>query len=182
MSLVLSRHHTLPALEREFQHLAAAQDQHGQQISKLQRQLAEIDQRLGGVATGGVAGGGDSATRPTDAPLEGPVDLIDDPVEVPLVAGPELAMSGPHVAGVNAGFGQVVLCDPTGGGFTVNLPAAEAQHAGHRIVVKNASGSTNAITVSAAAGQTVDGSASTTITSAYGKLELVCDGSDWWSV
>ena len=65
-----------------------------------------------------------------------------------------------------AANGETVLCDPTGGAFTVNLPPAVLGDAD--IIVKNASASTTAITVDADAAETIDGSATATIASRSG--------------
>lgn len=78
-------------------------------------------------------------------------------------------------------YGELVLCDPTGGGFTINLPTAVGC-TGRQIGVKNASASGNTITVDAFGSETIDGTASTTITSGLTAITLVSDGSDWWII
>jgi hypothetical protein len=80
-------------------------------------------------------------------------------------------------------YGEVVRCDPTGGGFTVTLPsAAAAGAAGRQIIVKNASSSTNTITVDGDGSETIDGSSTKTIATAYGTMNLVSDGANWLSI
>jgi hypothetical protein len=55
-----------------------------------------------------------------------------------------------------AGFGDIVLCDPTGGAFTVTLPEITSQDVGKRVTVKNYSVSMNAIYVVGKNGETID--------------------------
>lgn len=81
----------------------------------------------------------------------------------------------------NAQPGDLVRCDPTGGGFTVTLPAIGTSNKGFPITVKNQSASTNTITIARTGGDTIDGAAaSTTITTARGVLRFVSDGTGDW--
>jgi hypothetical protein len=81
--------------------------------------------------------------------------------------------------------GEVVRCDPSGGGFTVTLPAipTTATLRDIDIVIKNVTSSTNTITIAAAGSDTIDGAASVTITTARGSVSLVAipsgSASDW---
>ena len=80
-----------------------------------------------------------------------------------------------------ARYYDCVMCDPTAGGFTVTLPAAAKLN--RLIVVKNASGSTNTITIEADGDDLVDGASSITITTANGSAMLFSDGrGGWWTV
>jgi hypothetical protein len=67
----------------------------------------------------------------------------------------------------HAKFGEVVLCDPTSGAFTVYLPSPTAQDAGKRVTVKNYSTSTNHITVKDNSGATIDKLSSIFLAIAY---------------
>jgi hypothetical protein len=67
-------------------------------------------------------------------------------------------------------MGDAVMADPTGGAFTVILQYAKETDLYKVITVKNNSASTNAITIVAAQDGTIDGAASATITTAWGKL------------
>jgi hypothetical protein len=80
-----------------------------------------------------------------------------------------------HSALVNT----IVLCNRAGT-VAVTLPTPTANR---QIVVKDISGAaeTNTITVNSSSGN-VDGSASQTITSNYGSLTFVGDGSNWWAI
>ena len=77
-----------------------------------------------------------------------------------------------------ARYGELVRADPTGGGFTVNLPTAYSV-TGRIIGIKNASASTNTITIDGSGAETIDGAATATITVAQVSLILVSDGSNW---
>lgn len=78
-----------------------------------------------------------------------------------------------------AGYGELVLCNPTGAGFTVNLPAAVL--GGKPIIVKNDSTSTNNITIDGAGAETIDGA--TTLVSAVSRaaIRLVPGTGVWYS-
>ncbi len=75
---------------------------------------------------------------------------------------------------------DVVLCNQSAA-ITVTLPSA-ANANGRILTIKDKSGSaaTNNITVSGA--NTIDGTASKVINTAYGVLRLVSDGSNWFSI
>lgn len=81
-------------------------------------------------------------------------------------------------AAYTAAAWDLVRCDPSGGGFTVNLPTAVGR-GGEGIIVKNVTTSTNAITVDGNAAETIDGSATATLNTARGVLRLVSDGGNW---
>ena len=79
-----------------------------------------------------------------------------------------------------AQLGELVLCDPAAGAFTVTLPKLDREHHGQTLTVKHATASATAITIRGAAGQTIDGQASVSI-SAYGSARLVADDQrGWW--
>lgn len=102
-------------------------------------------------------------------PFTGNFDLVNDPQKAVTVT------SATHSASSNT----VVLCNRAGT-VAVTLPAPTANS---QIVVKDISGAaeTNTITVTSASGN-VDGSASQTITSNYGSLSFIADGTNWWAL
>lgn len=74
---------------------------------------------------------------------------------------------------------QIVRANPTGGGFSVTLPAA-ASFAGQTIFVKNVSDSLNVVTVLPSGADTVDGSASVPLNGERFSVGFTSDGvSDW---
>ena len=81
----------------------------------------------------------------------------------------------------NAAGNEYVLCDATGGVFSVNLPAA-ASNTNALIVVKKIDASANAITIDANLSETIDGSLTQLLSTQYDALTLVCDGSNWFIV
>lgn len=82
-----------------------------------------------------------------------------------------------------AAYGETVRCDPSGAGFTVNLPTAVGR-AGrdNDITIKNVTTSTNAITVDGDSGETIDGSATLSMTTARQSVTLRSDGANWMIV
>jgi len=73
----------------------------------------------------------------------------------------------------------LVNCDPTGGAFSLTLPAAFNLR-GQSIVVKNVTTSANAITINPSGGDTIDGAPFGSIASSKGSNTYVSDGvSDW---
>jgi hypothetical protein len=75
--------------------------------------------------------------------------------------------------------GDVLLCDATGGAFTVTLPAA-AGVSGQSISVKKTDASANAITVDGNGSETIDGAATLALSTRYAAVTLWSDGSNWW--
>lgn len=72
---------------------------------------------------------------------------------------------------------DVVLCNPSAGGFYVGLPDPKAS-IGAQILVKNDSDSSNTITVAPRVGK-IDGASQRTITSARASLWLLSTGLEW---
>jgi hypothetical protein len=75
-------------------------------------------------------------------------------------------------------IGQLLLCNPTGGAFAVQLPSAANRH-GLEVGVKNITASTNAITITPVAGETIDGAASYAMTVGYTAITMLSDGENW---
>lgn len=77
-----------------------------------------------------------------------------------------------------AAVGDLVRCDPSGGGFIVNLPTAVG-NLNTGLVVKNVTSSTNTITITPNGGQTIDGDANFVISIGRQSITLASDGSNW---
>jgi len=75
-----------------------------------------------------------------------------------------------------------IPCDPTAGGFTVTFPANTALLKGRIFTLINASASTNTLTVAFADGSTINGAATTTLSTAWGHLKIAANGSNKWYV
>lgn len=75
----------------------------------------------------------------------------------------------------------VILADATSAAVTVNLPAA-ATNAGRMLVVKKIDSTANLVTIDGNGAETIDDSATQTITTQYTSLSLLCDGTEWWII
>lgn len=67
---------------------------------------------------------------------------------------------------------------------TINLPAAATAKDGAEFIIKDATGSAGAnnITVDPNGTETIDGSATKAISTNYGSMRIVCDGSNWATI
>lgn len=81
-----------------------------------------------------------------------------------------------------ARWGEIILCDPSGGAFQVFLPRADKSHAGQRIIIKNSSGSANTITVLAGSSTKIDNGATLVIAAVRATMIVEFDGKNWWKV
>jgi hypothetical protein len=92
-------------------------------------------------------------------------------------------MRGPFVGVQNANPADVMQCDPSGGGFPINLPAVTAFNRGQTIIIKNITGSVNAIAVTPNGADTIDGvAAAVNIATGFASLTLVSDGASGWAI
>lgn len=75
---------------------------------------------------------------------------------------------------------NIIFCDTSSNGITVTLSSADCV-AGRQIVIKDTGNAgSNNITVNTEGSETIDGSASDSISTNYGVLHLVSDGSNWF--
>jgi hypothetical protein len=72
----------------------------------------------------------------------------------------------------------VYLVDSTNGSVTVTLPSASSTY-GQVCMVKHKAG-TNAVSVAAPAGSTIDGASSVSLTTANAARQIISDGSNWY--
>jgi len=94
--------------------------------------------------------------------------------------GPRWNVTAVATSVVTAQLGDLQRCDPSGGAFAVNLPAVTAGNEGAEIIVKNVTASVNAITITPAGADTIDGAATLVINTARGVARIVSNGvSDW---
>jgi len=77
-----------------------------------------------------------------------------------------------------------ILANATSGAFTVTLPAADTPGAcnGMIVFVKKTDNSTNAVTVAAATGDSIESAGSKTLTKQYDALQLISNGVHVWFV
>ena len=71
--------------------------------------------------------------------------------------------------------------DATAAAFAVTLPAALNMQ-GRQIAVKKIDASGNAVTVTAAGSDTIDGSATSSLAAQWNKVHLISNGVDTWEV
>lgn len=78
---------------------------------------------------------------------------------------------------------ELLLVDPFNAAVTITLPVA-ADNDRAQCIIKNTTGSTNTITIEAQPGETIDGAATTSISSARGVVNLIADkvNKDWMTV
>lgn len=81
-------------------------------------------------------------------------------------------------ANYNASINDVVLCDTSGGGFTVTLPDATASLGGV-VTVKKMSSDSNTLTISRLGADTVEGATTAAFTVQYTSLSLIAFGTNW---
>lgn len=77
---------------------------------------------------------------------------------------------------------HIVQCDPSSAAFTITLTAANTLGAGKVFVIKNATTSTNAITVDGNGSETIDGDTTYAMTIPYGSITIYTDGSNWFII
>lgn len=83
-------------------------------------------------------------------------------------------------ANYTASYGEIVLCDTSANSVTVTLPTAES---GMRVSAQNIlSSSGNNMVIEPSDGAAIDGETSLTRGTEGVGNELVCDGTDWWTV
>lgn len=73
---------------------------------------------------------------------------------------------------------DVILCDASGGGFTISLPTA-AGRSGKVFYVKKTDTSSNLVTIDPNGAQTLDGLTTRTIAIQYSVVVAVSDGTNW---
>ena len=83
---------------------------------------------------------------------------------------------------LTTGNDHTLDCNATGGAFAVTLPAANSVPAGWEYVVKKTDSSANAVTLTAAGTDKIDGAATFALSAQYKYARVVCDGSANWRV
>lgn len=81
---------------------------------------------------------------------------------------------------VAADQNKIILCDATGGAFTLTLTAAATLGSRFRFTAIKIDSSANAITVDGNASETINGATTFSIGKQYQSTTFVCDGSTWY--
>ena len=76
---------------------------------------------------------------------------------------------------------DVILCDASGGAFSVTLPAV-ASSAGQVYTIKKTDSGGNAVTIDGNASETIDGATTKALASQYKYATVACDGAVWWII
>ena len=76
---------------------------------------------------------------------------------------------------------RVILCDATGGVFTVTLPPAQDMW-NKDIVIKKIDVSANAVTVDGDGAETIEGSATQSLASQYDAIHIISNGTAWYKI
>ncbi|TWT61706.1 hypothetical protein [Rubinisphaera italica] len=76
---------------------------------------------------------------------------------------------------------EVILCDASGGAFTITLPSA-VDLFGRQYTIKRTNSGVNDVTLGTTSSQTIDGQTTQVLGSQYDKLTVVSDGSNWMIV
>lgn len=81
---------------------------------------------------------------------------------------------------VAADQNKIILCDATGGAFTLTLTAAATLGSRFRFTAIKTDSSSNAITVDGNAAETINGATTFSISKQYQSATFVCNGSTWY--
>lgn len=74
-----------------------------------------------------------------------------------------------------------IICNASGGSFTITLPAA-ASHTDRVYNIKKIDSSANTITVDGNSSETIDDSTTAILTTQYESITIQSDGSEWWII
>jgi hypothetical protein len=72
-----------------------------------------------------------------------------------------------------------IMCDASGGGFTITLPAA-ASHTGRVYHIKKIDLSGNIVTVDGNSSETIDDATTAVLTTQYESITIQSDGDEWF--
>lgn len=111
---------------------------------------------------------------------EATIDLASSPDHVSLRARGGARFARKTVTGAYTLTVQdyILLCNATGGTYTITLPAASGLD-GLIFFIKKTDSSGNAVTVDGNGSETIDGATTKTLSAQYATLQVVCDGSNW---
>lgn len=76
---------------------------------------------------------------------------------------------------------ELILCSTSGGAFALTLPAASSAP-GKSFKIQKTDSSSNALTISRAGSDTINGATSITLTVQYESTELISDGTSAWAI
>jgi hypothetical protein len=74
-----------------------------------------------------------------------------------------------------------IMCDASGGGFTITLPAATS-HTGRVFHIKKIDSSGNVVTVDGNSSETIENATTVVLTTEGESITIQCDGDEWWII
>ncbi len=77
---------------------------------------------------------------------------------------------------------KLVLCDASGGAFTINLQAAATAGDGFSMSFKKTDSSGNAVTIDPSGSESIEGVGSYDLNSQSDVIDIACDGTQWWII
>ena len=135
--------------------------------------MAQIGSSIGLGGNGGGGGGGGDITG-----VVAGTGLMGGGLSGTVTLDAAVSVTPIKTANYTASIGELVRCDPTGGGFTVTLPAA-AGLTGKSLTIKNSSDAVDDIVIEPAGSDTIDGQPDITIQSARAALTFLSNGTNW---
>lgn len=176
----LSRLQLLSQADNPLGILASTLEKHGILLGKLIHEVG-----LGNILYGIESPDTDVATHAASASAHhvkytdaAAVSAVEGEATLVLSGGlaiPTVAKTGTYTATASD---HVILCDASGGAFTVTLPAASGVP-GTVYHIKKTDSSGNAVTVDGNASETIDGDTTKVIGTQYDSMMIICDGSNW---
>lgn len=133
------------------------------------------DEAFDEIASGGAGVVLIDTAEPTK-PATGQIWLDTDATGTGTAVLPVVTKTSGYTATTSDG---IILCDASGGSFSVTLPAA-ASNTGRRYYVKKIDATANIVTVDGNGVETIDDSATVLLSSQYDAVTIACDGSEWW--
>lgn len=76
-------------------------------------------------------------------------------------------------------YGKTILCDASGGSFTITLPAAASAGDRFPLKIKKIDSSSNTVTIDGNSSETIDGALSVILNSKNQSIEIDCDNTNW---
>ena len=150
--------------------------------------VSETDLTSGGGAVSAVANGSNNRiiTFSSSDAINGEANMTYDGTTITLNdnvktgGGMNNTVSSVKTSGATLSVDEhIILADPSGGAFTLTLPAVSGL-AGTIFIIKNSTASTNILTIDGDGSETIDDQTTYTMGTPYASITLICDGSEWW--
>ncbi len=110
------------------------------------------------------------------------LDSIDTLMRVAITIATQSSQTTGFTADASISVKKLYPCDATGGAFAATLPVAATAGNGATVYFKKTDSSANAITITRAGSDTIDGATTQAISTRYDCYGLVSDGSSTWNI